>query len=221
VINLAHAGALCLAALVLAGCNSTTSTAYRTINLAISGPESSITAAQVNRIGRPGLLATFGLSETLLVQAGRSGTFVEWHGPAQMLVTHNGRLVQSAGVPEQGDILAPLLRNDPFLGDLRALANGYEVTRNIDMPARFLTNIPQHARYRSGPVETIDIMGVERELQRVDEAISMPSIDFKTTNYYWIDPASGAVLASAQHLAPDLPVLYLTEVTPLDTEQRP
>lgn len=219
--NLAHAGALCLAALVLAGCNSTTSTAYRTINLAISGPESSITAEQVNRLGRPGLLATFGFSETLLVLANRSGDFAEWHGPEQMLVTRNGRLVQSAGIPEKGDVLAPLLRDDPFLTDLRTLKDGREVTRRIDMPARFLTNIPQHARYRTGPVETIDIMGVERELQRVDEAVSMPSIDFSTTNYYWIDPATGAVLASAQHLAEDLPVLYLTEVTPTDVEQLP
>lgn len=219
--NLAHAGLLCLAALVLAGCNSSTSTAYRTISLAISGPESSITADQVNRLGRPGLLATFGLSETLLVQAGRSGSFAEWHGPQQMLVTHNGRLVQSAGIPENGDILAPLLPDDPFLGDLRALAEDLEVTRSIDMPARFLTNIPQHARYRSGPMETINIMGVERELQRVDEAISMPSIDFSTTNYYWIDPANGAVLASAQQLAADLPVLYFTEVVPTDAGPQP
>lgn len=218
--NLAHAGALCLAALVLAGCNSATNTAYRTINLAISGPESIISTEQVNRLGRPGLLATFGLSETLLVLAARSGDFAEWHGPQQMLVTHNGRLVQSAGIPEKGDVLAPLLRDDPFLGDLRTLADGQEITRRIDMPARFLTNIPQHARYRFGPIEAIDIMGVERRLQRIDEAIRMPSIGFKTTNYYWIDPASGAVLASAQHLAEDLPVLYLTEVVPVDAGQQ-
>lgn len=219
--NLAHAGALCLAALLLAGCNSTTGTAYRTISLAISGPESIITPEQVNRLGRPGLLANFGVSETLLVQAGRSGSFAEWHGPEQMLVTHNGRLVQTAGIPEQGDVLAPLLRDDPFLGDLRTLTDGQEVTRLVDMPVRFLSNLPQHARYRFGPVEAVDIMGVEHQLQRIDEALSMPSIGFKTTNYYWIDPDNGAVLASAQHLAEDLPVLYLTELLPVNAELQP
>tara|TARA_R110000796_G_scaffold54365_1_gene127162 strand:- start:19769 stop:20431 length:663 start_codon:yes stop_codon:yes gene_type:complete len=218
--NLPYAGALCVIALVLAGCNSSTSTAYRTLSLAISGPESSISAEQVNRLGRPGLLATYGLSETLLVLANRAGTWAEWHGPQQMLVTRNGRLVQTAGIPDKGDVLAPLLPDDPFLGDLRSL-NGQEITRNIDMPARFLTNIPQHARYRTGPMEMIEIMGVERELQRVDEAITMPSIGFSTINYYWVDPATGTVLASAQHLADDLPVLYLTEVVPSTVEPQP
>ena len=202
--NLPYAGALCVIALVLAGCNSSTSTAYRTLSLAISGPESSISAEQVNRLGRPN----------------RAGTWAEWHGPQQMLVTRNGRLVQTAGIPDKGDVLAPLLPDDPFLGDLRSL-NGQEITRNIDMPARFLTNIPQHARYRTGPMEMIEIMGVERELQRVDEAITMPSIGFSTINYYWVDPATGTVLASAQHLADDLPVLYLTEVVPSTVEPQP
>ena len=218
--NLPYAGVLCVLALVLAGCNSSTSTAYRTLSLAISGPESSISAEQVNRLGRPGLLATYGLSETLLVLANRAGTWAEWHGPQQMLVTRNGRLVQTAGIPDKGDVLAPLLSDDPFLGDLRSL-NGQEITRNIDMPARFLTNIPQHARYRTGPMEMIEIMGTERELQRVDEAITMPSIGFSTINYYWVDPAAGTVLASAQHLADDLPVLYLTEVVPSNAEPQP
>ena len=46
----------------------------------------------------------------------------------------------------------------------------------------------------------------------------MPTIDFSTTNQYWVDVRSGRVIASAQRLSPDLPVLFLTEVSPAGLE---
>lgn len=212
--KLLSAGVLCLGAVLVVGCNSMTSTAYQTINLAIRGADSSITTDMINRLGKTALIARLGQAEALLVLAGRSGVTSEWHGPSQFLVTRNGRLVQSAGSPDNSDLLAPLAADDPFLGDLRLLQDGQQLTRVVDYPKRFLTGLPQHARYTLGPVESVDIMGVERTLQRIDEAIDMPTLNFRATNYYWMAPESGQVLASAQHLTPDQPALYLTEVSP-------
>lgn len=211
--NLLRAGACGLAGLLLAGCSPIAATSYDTLKLAISGPESVVTTELINTLARPALIARMGNSEALLVRASRYRLTSEWHGAEQGLVTRNGRLIQTAGVPENADILAPLLPDDPFLGDLRE-ADGVEVTRLIDLPDRYLTGLPQQANYRVGPLESLEIMGVDRQLQRIEETIRMPALSLKATNYYWLDPASGQVVASKQHLVPELPPLFLTEVAP-------
>lgn len=211
--NLLRFGAAGLAGLVLAGCNSLTNTSYETIRLAISGPESLITTEVVESLGRPALIAQMGNSEALLVQASQFRVTSEWHGMQQGLVTRNGRLTQTAGVAENGDLSAPLLPDDPFLGDLRN-ADGVEVTRLIDLPDRYLTGVPQQANYRVGKLEAIEIMGEERQLQRIEEVIRMPVLGVKEKNLYWLDPASGQVIASKQFIVPELPPLFLTEVHP-------
>lgn len=211
--TLLRSGVCCLAGLMLAGCNSMTATSFDTIKLAISGPEPVITTDVVNNLGRPSLIARMGQSEALLVRASQYRLVSEWHGLEQALVTQNGRLIQTAGVPEKGDLIAPLLPNDPFLGDLRQ-ADGVEVTRLIDMPDRYLTGVPQLARYRVRTLEAIEIMGIERQLQRVEEVIRMPVLGIRETNLYWVDPDDGRVIASRQFLVPELPALFLTEVAP-------
>lgn len=210
---LLRSGACCLAGLMLAGCNSMTATSYDTLRLAISGPESVITTDVVNNLGRPSLIARMAQSEALLVRASQYQLISEWQGREQALVTQNGRLIQTAGVPENGDLIAPLLPNDPFLGDLRE-ADGVEVTRLVDMPDRYLTGVPQQARYKVRKLETIEVMGEERQLQRIDERIRMPALGISETNLYWVDPDNGRVIASRQFLVPELPPLFLTEVTP-------
>lgn len=211
---LLRAGIAVVAAAVLGGCTSVASTSYETLRLAIAGPESAITADYLNSLDRPALSARLKQSEALLVLASRNQAVAEWHGLSQAFVTHNGRLIQTAGLPDDADVLAPLASADPFLGDLRTLLEDTEVTRLIDYPARYLTGVPQHARYRKGPMETLDIMGEQRTLQRLDEMIRMPAISFRATNHYWLDPETGHVLASAQHLAPGLPVVHLVELNP-------
>ncbi|MFN3582137.1 MAG: YjbF family lipoprotein, partial [Pseudomonas sp.] len=191
-------------------------TSYDTLRVAILGPEPVVTTDYVNSLNGPALVVNLGQAEALLVQAASNRGLTEWHGLEQMLVTHNGRLVQSAGLPEQADLIATLLPNDPFLGDLRQLPI-QPVTRLVDMPQRNLHALPQHAEYRMGPLEGIEIMGSRRMLQRIDEAIRMPGLGLRATNYYWIEPDTGKVVASKQHLAPELPPLFLTEVQPQRT----
>ncbi len=216
--NLFRLGACCLAALMLSGCNSLMATSYDTIKLAITGPEPLVSVEYVNTLARPGLVARMLQTEALLVRAAENSGIAEWHGLEQMLVTHNGRVVQAAGMPQEADLIAPLLPDDPFRGDLRML-DQTEVVRLVDYPDRFLTGIPQTARYQLGPREQIQVMGVDAQLQRLDEHISMPSIDFTATNYYWFVPATGKVIASTQHLAPGLPPMRLTEVCPAGFEE--
>lgn len=212
--TLTRAAACCAAALWLAGCNSLTNTSYETLRIAVLGPPSQVTADYVEQLAGPALIARLGQSEALLLLASRQGAAAEWHGVDQHLVTRNGKLVHTAGMPAEADIIVTLAANDPFTADLRKLAGGAAVTRLVDYPTRYLTGVPQHARYALGPSETLEIMGQPVVLQRLDETVSMPALGFEATNRYWLDAGSGRVIASAQFLAPGLPELFLTEVAP-------
>ncbi|MBL4833206.1 MAG: YjbF family lipoprotein [Pseudomonas sp.] len=211
--NLSRLGTCCLAAILLPGCNSLMNNSYETIKLAISGPEPLVTAEYVHQLNRPALVVRLAQSEALLVRAAETRGAAEWHGVKQMLVTHNGRVIQGAGLPEASNLIAPLAPDDPFDGDLRNIGQG-EIVRLVDYPDRYLTGVPQIATYELGRLETVVVMGEELRLQRLDEHISMPTIDFATTNAYWFDPASGRVISSIQQLAPSLPPMSLTEVRP-------
>lgn len=192
----------------LTGCNSLSGDALDTMKLAISGPESAVTIDKVNAVNGPALSVRLGVAEALLVTNGSASGTVEWYGITEMLLTQHGRVVQTAGLP--ADFNAPLTANDPFQLGLLNVADGTEVTRQVDYPARYLTGLRQHARYKRGPMEAVEYMGQRHELQRIDEHIRMPELDFKATNHYWVDPATGLVRRSTQHIAPDLPPLQLT-----------
>lgn len=192
----------------LAGCNSLSRDAVETMRLAISGPESVISVDRVNAVDAPVLLAELDGAEALLVAPGAATGRAEWHGLTEMLLTHHGRLVQSAGLPV--DVIAPLVANDPFLTGLNRVTTGTEVTRLVDYPAQYRTGLRQHARYRVGRMESITYMGARHQLLRIDEMINMPELGFRATNRYWVEPDTGLVRHSVQHLAPDMPPLVLT-----------
>lgn len=209
--------ALGVAIISLAGCNSLTGDAYDTLRLAYSGPDPSITLEQVSAVDNPVLIARLGVANAMLVSAGAASGLVEWYGTTEMFLTHGGRIVQTAGLPS--DPIAPLLADDPFILGLTTLNDGHRVTRLVDYPAQYLTGLRQHATYRIGSIEPITFMGTSHALLRIDEHIQMPELSFTATNQYWVEPQSGLVRHSVQHIAPDLPPLQLTLVTTRQTEQ--
>ena len=201
----------------LAGCNSLTGDAFDTLKLAYSGPEPAVKVEHVQAVDQPVLIAEFGVADAMLVSQGQSTGLVEWYGITEMFLTHGGRIVQTAGLPV--DPIVPLVADDPFLLGLHTITDGMEVERLVDYPALYQTGLRQHARYRIGKIESITFMGSSHQLLRIDEHIRMPELDYSATNHYWIEPRSGLVRHSLQHLAPDLPPLRLTLAKTQGTEQ--
>ncbi|TKA90978.1 YjbF family lipoprotein [Halopseudomonas bauzanensis] len=192
----------------MTGCNSLSGDALQTMKLAISGPESPITVDKVHAVNGPALAVRLGAAEAMLVSNGTGTGLVEWYGNTEMLLTQHGRVTRTAGLP--ADVIAPLVAGDPFNAGLLNVADGTEVVRLVDYPVQYQTGLRQYARYKRGPVETIEYMGQRHQLQRVDEHIRMPELGFKATNHYWLEPDTGLVRRSVQHFAPDLPPLRLT-----------
>lgn len=201
----------------LAGCNSLTGDAYDTLKLAYSGPEPAVKVEHVQAVNQPVLIVEFGVADAMLVSQGQSTGLVEWYGITEMFLTHGGRIVQTAGLPV--DPIAPLVADDPFLLGLHTITDGMEVERLVDYPALYQTGLRQQARYRIGKIESITFMGSSHQLLRIDEHIRMPELNYRATNHYWIEPHSGLVRHSLQHIAPDLPPLRLTLAKTQGTEQ--
>ncbi|MFA5677994.1 MAG: YjbF family lipoprotein [Pseudomonas sp.] len=197
-----------LAVAGLLGCNSLTGDALQTIRLAVHGPVSPVTVERVQAAPGPVLLVGLGAAEALMVSNGKDRGLVEWYGVNEMLLTHHGRITQTAGLSV--DVTVPLVAEDPFIYGLHLVQDGLEITRTLDYPGLYRTGLRQHARYRRGPLEQVEFMGRQHELLRIDEILSMPELGFKATNHYWVEPESGLVRRSTQHISSVLPPLHLT-----------
>lgn len=201
-------GLLALAVACLPACNSMTATSIETLNLAIRGKANEISMEHIRSVKADSLFIQAGASEGLFVAPDRSGERVNWYGLTEQLQTDHGRLTQLLGV--ESDVLMPLVPNDPFITGLMQVTDGTQVVRRVDYPLAYQTGLEQHATYQRGPVERIDILGTLHNLQRIDETIWMPQLNYKTTNYYWLDMPTGRVRRSVQHLSPKLPAMDVT-----------
>jgi len=201
-------GLLALAAACLPACNSMTATSIETINLAIRGKANEVSLEHIRSVKADSLFIRAGGAEGLYVAPDRSGERVNWYGLTEQVQTDHGRLTQLLGM--ESDVLTPLAPNDPFVAGLMQVANGTQIVRRVDYPLAYQTGLEQHAIYHRGPVERIEIIDTMHNLQRIDEDIWMPQLNYKATNYYWLDPVSGRLRRSIQHLSPSLPAMDVT-----------
>mgnify|MGYP000113721597 CR=1 FL=1 len=209
---LLRGGLLCACLAGVAGCTATSGNAVDTLWFALRGQPSVVTPERLAALSTPALEINLGYANVLMVLGNQTGERQEWVGTAEMLVTHHGRVTQLVGLPI--DPIMPLLPNDPFMSGLHRVADGTRVTRLVDYPARYQTGLRQHATYRQRGVTQQVIHGETLELLRVDEEIRMPELGFRATNRYWLNPQTGFIHRSAQHLAPDLPVMELVVINP-------
>lgn len=201
-------GSLLLAALLgLGGCNSMTATAYDTIKLAVQGKVNTVPPERANNPRADTLFVAAGAAEALYVAPRNSSGKIQWRGITEQVETHNGRITQLLGTPVE--VLAPLDDQDPLSGNLLTVPKGAQVTRTVDYPLSYQTGLTQQATYLHGPLETMTVFGRSQALQRIDEQIWMPQINYSAVNYYWVDPDTGDVRRSLQYPSPDLPAFDL------------
>lgn len=130
----------------------------------------------------------------------------------QVLVIQHGLVRRTVGFPD--DLQATRLSGpDPFVSGLHRLPDGAESTREIDWEAGYRCGVRLHSRFSRQGLEQVEILGVDRELLRIDEHLQAEDADFEVTNRYWVDPEDGFIFLSRQYLAPDLPVT-LTQLRP-------
>lgn len=152
--------------------------------------------------------AALGLAPPSLVVLGRlEGNRHHWiTADRVVIVTENGRVVQTAGFPNDLLALRPL---DPT-------ASTSETMFTVDLAHRDLYGIRIFCR--SGPSEktALDIRGVTKDVWKTSEYCTTPDFDWEFENVFWRDE-SGYTWKSEQHFSPDTPPLELSILKPAAT----
>lgn len=196
-------GAVLTTALLLCGCNPLMKASWETFKASAGGPESiELTPEQINAVPYPQILVTTVTSEGVMAMARRRGDLEFWLASGkQVLMIRDGLVVRSVGLGVSLDGTR-FKGESPFKRGLQHLPDGYTSTRWIDVYEGYRVGIAVNSRFSTHGVERIRILDKDYALRRIDEQVDAPSLDFRATNRYWVDPHDGFIMQSEQHLTP-------------------
>lgn len=211
-------GACALVALSLTGCATSTpfGQAIESLQSALGfSPPSAITREQTEKLPYASVLASIGDAQpALLVLAKADERERAWvSADHAMLTTKGGRIVKSTGLKSNLHGIRSLMK-DPVQSGLHRLAHGYVYTRTYDiMPGYHLGTLVESEFQRLG-IEDVTTLGQMRKLLHIEETMRMPALNFAATNDFWIEPETGFVWQSRQHISPFLPTVFTAVTKP-------
>jgi hypothetical protein len=130
-----------------------------------------------------------------------------------VLITENGRVVQTAGFPENLKNTKFTI-NDPVNRQLHLpppLKNSF---REIDSDFDQRYGIPIYSEYESVGPRDISIAGINIKTILVKEYNIAKTINWNFTNYYWVDKFDGFVWKSRQKIARSFPPIEIEILKP-------
>lgn len=181
------------------------------LSYAIKGmPDVPLTRQQINQIPYATLGAKVGKGPRSLLVLGRiDGDELHWiSADRAALVTRHGRLVKSAGFPENLKD-THIVGTDPMTSNLRQLDRSTEWTRLIDLMPDYRYGIPVKSKFEIMAEEKIEILELSFDTILVHETCQAPLLDWEFENRYWVDRQSGFIWKSLQHLAPRIPPISI------------
>jgi hypothetical protein len=116
-----------------------------------------------------------------------------------VLVTHNGRLRRTVGLPQ--DLGGTTMASD-IPSPAQALKAPFDSMRQADFPDMGLYAVGVVCRATARGREPVSILGAEIAAVRVDETCSAKGVSWNFTDSFWIDPQTGMSWKTIQHLHP-------------------
>ena len=129
------------------------------------------------------------------------------------LVTRGGRLVRTAGLPED-------LVGTNFVGDEPLARAGERIpeqlapSRTIDLRPQNLFGIPVLTTLIVEGPRPIEISGQHYSTIQIREPASIELFDWEFENLVWVDAQTGFVWKSLQYISPDLPPVEMEILKP-------
>jgi Group 4 capsule polysaccharide lipoprotein gfcB, YjbF len=197
------------AALLLAGCTSAGTSDYQLYyqalrrSIADSFGTARITRDQAAAIPYASMgYRLNGGPERLLVLATDSNGEQLWTSASHIvIVTRGGRIVRTVGLAHNISGVTPQQGQDmPALAS--ALKGGVTSTRRVDFPDIPAYDVAVTCKTTYRGMETIIILGRGITTQKIDETCQSPRLNWSFTDSYWLDPGSGMVWRSIQHIDP-------------------
>lgn len=205
---------LAVASLLVSACNPLMTASMDTLKAAFEGPEPlELTRQQVDATPYYQITIEAPTGEAVMALVRLQDGVGFWMASTrQILMLEDGLAVRSVGFNDNLDGT----RFDgasPFKTGLHRIPDGLQTRRQVDFTDGYRMGVSVTSRFNKKGLETVHILDRDVELLRVDEEISMDGLGFTAQNRYWVDPADGFIMASVQHLTPELP-LRIVQVRP-------
>jgi len=163
-----------------------------------------LTADDVAAVPYAQILVTTPSSQGVMAKLRQQGDLQYWVASGkQVLLMRNGLVVRTTGLEPSLDGTC-FDGQSPFKRGLQHIADGERSTRWIDMYQGEQVGLAVNSRFIRKGLETVTILDTPYVLQRIDEQIEIPALDFSDTNRFWIRPADGVILQSEQYVTPGL-----------------
>lgn len=205
---------LSVASLLVSACNPLMTASMDTLKAAFEGPEPlELTRQQVDATPYYQITIEAPTGEAVMALVRLQDGVGFWMASTrQILMLEDGLAIRSVGFNDNLDGT----RFDgvsPFKTGLHRIPDDLQTRRQVDFTDGYRMGVSVTSRFNKKGLETVHILDRDVELLRVDEEISMDGLGFTAQNRYWVDPADGFIMASVQHLTPELP-LRIVQVRP-------
>lgn len=142
-----------------------------------------------------------GGAEHLIVLATDTGGEQLWTSAEHIvLVTRDGRILRTVGLPK--DLAATTADPARNQSPAAALQGPLQTSRQQDFPDMNHYGVAIRCRAVSRGPESITILGAAIATLRVEENCAAQGLDWRFTDSFWVDPQSGFVWKTIQHIHP-------------------
>ena len=197
------------ALLAVAGCSSSGQSDYsqywQMMRQSVSGTfgKSSITLQQAASIPYASMgWRLNGGTQNIIVLANDNGGEQMWTSASRIvLVTKNGRIKRTVGLPHDIAALVPRI-NENLTSPAAAAKSTTPQQYSADFPSAGFYGAQIVCRAASKGARAITILEQRIATVRIEEKCNSPSLRWSFTNVYWTDPQTGFVWRSRQTIHP-------------------
>ena len=158
------------------------------------------------RIGRTTL--------AILVLNRREGPDLYWVAANRsLLVTRANRIVRTVGLPVD-IVYTHFIAADPVATGLHRLTGPFDLQRVVDYNSSERYGRVIKSTFEVMGDDPIEIVDLKYPTRLIRERCIMDVEDWRFENFYWIDPATGNVWQSVQHISKDFPPLRIRVLKP-------
>lgn len=148
-------------------------------------------------------------AEQIVILAAQNDSDTLWTSAAKVALTlRSGRVVRTAG------LAANLAGLSSGPGWNVPLTQPHDFWWTADFEDLRLYSVPLKCHDMPGTSEAIDILGRTMHSIKVVEFCSSDRIDWSFQNVYWVDPGSGRIWRSQQHVHPKMDALTIEVLRP-------
>lgn len=128
------------------------------------------------------------------------------------ILTNNGRVVQAYKMGEEVYSLH-LTESNIDLFNIEYQQDS-ELVKRIDLPAKKRFSLPVYLKVEANSFEERQLWKTPVKLLRIEEHVSIPSLNFEHTNIYWKDPKTNFIWESVQQWTPGSDVIHYKVLKP-------